>query len=297
MNIRSAPLGGRDLFFESLRANGIFSFDVTAPMRDSEGRNTSFGWNTGRRFFVESLRNQSISAGGVLEKDLRGQGLKQNKSGSDIYIRPTQSLNRSMVVFDDADPDEILNYSRIIIQTSAKSFQVIYFLEESISVDEAGILQKNIHFERSMLSGKQFSDPAALSGLRWFRVPGFFNKKPSRENFFVRLVEVNSKLPRMPKSLIKNGIVEKSIALEFLTRKTCDEYFKNGRDDSESARDWRAAIDAVKVGKIGCNAIQVESFFYQRAMARGRRYPERYAKISCENFLNMAQERWNLFIL
>ncbi|MBW7833191.1 MAG: hypothetical protein H3C29_08235 [Simplicispira suum] len=305
--------GGRDLFFETLRRQSALRFDVTAPGRDDSGRNFDFGWNTGRRFFPESLKNQSVDvdAGGLLEKDLRGQGLKQNKAGCDVYIRPTRLQARSLIVFDDVDLSALLPFSRMIIQTSVESFQAVYFLGKSISESEAGRLQSGIHCDQSEKNGRLFSDPCALSGMRWFRVPGFHNKKPSRGNFFVRLVELNQTNPAMPAALIDRFMEENSrnadVAMEerewtFSQRNKGNDSARNfysDADNSESGKDWREAIRLVKTGGIQCTEASVHQFFETRALQRGRRDPAGYASTSAANFLRMAHKRdaWQLFIM
>jgi len=302
---RSCERGGRDLFFDTLRRQGVLNFDVTAPGRDESGKNIGFGWNTGRRFLPESLKNQSLAAGGLVEKDLRGQGLKQNKAGCDIYIRPTRLQNRSLIVFDDVDLTALLPFSRMVIQTSAESFQVVYFLEKSISESEAGRIQSEIHREQSEENGRLFSDPAALSGMRWFRVPGFHNKKPSRANFFVRLVEVNQTLPLIPAALIdrylQRGADEVKEQVPSQRNRLADRMpnLDAGSDNSQSGKDWREAIRLVKSGGIQCTEGSLHYFFEARAIQRGRRNPVRYASTSAANFLRMAhqQDAWKLFVL
>lgn len=304
---RSCERGGRDLFFETLRRQGVLNFDVTAPSRDESGKNIGFGWNTGRRFLPESLKNQSIAADGLVEKDLRGQGLKQNKAGCDIYIRPTRLQNRSLIIFDDVDLPVLLQFSRMVIQTSAESFQAVYFLEKSISESEAGQLQSGIHCEQSEKNGRLFSDPCALSGMRWFRVPGFHNKKPTRANFFVRLVEINQTLPVISAALI-DRYLQKRVGVmkdQASSQKNnsygndCTRNFYSASDNSESGNDWREAIRLVKSGCIQCTEASVHHFFETRAIQRGRRDPARYASTSAANFLQMAHQRdaWKLFVM
>lgn len=113
---------------------------------------------------------------------------KKNVSGYDIYVTPINE-DEYFILIDDVRQDKLAavrqaGFSPSLIQMSSdNNYQII------LRVSRFG--QKTNEAANQVLVdiNRQFGDPNITSVVRPFRMAGFANKKPGRNNFFTRIVE------------------------------------------------------------------------------------------------------------
>jgi hypothetical protein len=115
---------------------------------------------------------------------------RKNAQGRDIYITPIDSKHHYIVV-DDLTPDtmkslEIKGYQPCLIQESSKdNLQAILKIEKLDRPDEQQLANKIVKG-----INKLYGDPKFSGVIHPFRMAGFSNKKPSKNNVITKIIHV-----------------------------------------------------------------------------------------------------------
>ncbi|NMS23992.1 DNA-primase RepB domain-containing protein, partial [Vibrio parahaemolyticus] len=113
---------------------------------------------------------------------------KKNAEGRDIYITPI-TLDYHYIVVDDLTPEthkEMLanGYSPNLVQESSRdNYQAIFRVPKSTDEKDREIANKVV-----VGLNKRYGDENFTGVSHPFRMAGFSNKKPTRNNFFTRLI-------------------------------------------------------------------------------------------------------------
>lgn len=122
---------------------------------------------------------------------------RENARGYDIYITPIDNLHHYLVV-DDMTPAsaqalKAAGYRPVLIQqSSANNQQAIIKIERDKSRHDEQSLANNLVQTLNQLYG----DPKFSGVIHPFRMAGFANKKPGKENAFTKIVEAGKELCR-----------------------------------------------------------------------------------------------------
>lgn len=99
-------------------------------------------------------------------------------------------------VLDDVTPSRFHRlfreegyFKHIFIQTSANKFQMIVFADTWLSIERRKEMQLFFALLNVPENEPPFCDPAAVSGERFFRLPGARNRKPDRGNFEAKIYD------------------------------------------------------------------------------------------------------------
>lgn len=131
---------------------------------------------TGRAFAVKNQTGEQI-----LKKHARWT--EKNLGGDDIYITPEFPACFYIVIDDVKSPDDIYAYGPCYIQeTSAENFQAI--LKFRSPVVQHDVTWRAVTAACRELN-RRHGDPKVSSPRQPFRLAGFMNRKPTRDNFLV----------------------------------------------------------------------------------------------------------------
>ena len=293
---------------DALCANGINKFDLMAPDRVrctgkdgvQESKNKSFRWTfrgqNGKRrntkfgdqaaFDLDAgqVKNEyKMSLPSILLDEVNAKGA--TILGRDFYWRPARDHAWAIIVLDDVDVGRLPPCKRVVLQTSAHKFQALLLLDEQL-VDQAR------HHLQSFFVSQGICDPGASGGIQPVRPPGSINRKPGRNSFVTRLVEVHLDAPLLcvadahvfaePKAEAQSTETVRSGVLQFaqspsgiLVRRVGRQSFGSrvGRTDaSESANEMSEVMRMMKRGE---SDSEVLNWLIKSATARGKKSPAR----------------------
>ncbi len=208
----------------------------------------------------------------------------ENARGSEIYFRPGRGGDWPVVVLDDLTTEQSSKLSRKyqcwIVKTSEDRHHAW------ILTDGAPLKAFQRFGVQRRLAGIGWGDPAAVSGDRFGRIPGFKNWK--RGGVWVNLVSFpDLVLPRFDPWTGDFGL-EQCENIDLAKKNICPSVFTKGGpgdslgggDDSSSGKEFGWVCGFLRTGGTVEEAIRrVES----RARARGKRSPEQYARRTVEN--------------
>ncbi|MDF5696622.1 DNA-primase RepB domain-containing protein, partial [Vibrio parahaemolyticus] len=131
---------------------------------------------------------------------------KKNAEGRDIYITPI-TLDYHYIVVDDLTPEthkEMLanGYSPNLVQESSRdNYQAIFRVPKTTDEKDREIANK-------VVGGlnKRYGDENFTGVSHPFRMAGFSNKKPTRNNFFTRLISSSANACQRVITLLKQEL-------------------------------------------------------------------------------------------
>lgn len=154
---------------------------------------------------------------------------KLNAEGWNIYITPIEEKDGKIaILIDDVKDTEKLKKEigkpNLILETSHQNFQAIYVIHNKINynLSKKKIEEERKIYHRVFTALNQSYGDEKISGLRHpFRLASYANKKPNREQIFVKIIEEN------PQE--KCGIVQKIFddELNFYRKKVEAERIRN----------------------------------------------------------------------
>ncbi|ELB2827110.1 TPA: relaxase/mobilization nuclease domain-containing protein, partial [Vibrio parahaemolyticus] len=131
---------------------------------------------------------------------------KKNAEGRDIYITPI-TLDYHYIVVDDLTPEthkEMLanGYSPNLVQESSRdNYQAIFRVPKSTDEKDREIANKVV-----VGLNKRYGDENFTGVSHPFRMAGFSNKKPTRNNFFTRLISSSANACQRVITLLKQEL-------------------------------------------------------------------------------------------
>lgn len=131
---------------------------------------------------------------------------KKNAEGRDIYITPI-TPDHHYIVVDDLTPEahkEMLanGYSPNLVQESSKdNYQAIFRVPKSTDEKDREIANKIV-----VGLNKRYGDKNFTGVSHPFRIAGFSNKKPTRNNFFTRLISSSANACQRVITLLKQEL-------------------------------------------------------------------------------------------
>lgn len=166
----------------------------------------------------EFLKNEISKIPSILSRDVqlfKKRGGKEkitnlHSLGTHIYIMGIEGAHHDKnalkyFVLDDVTPSRFHKlfrdegyFKHLFIQTSSNKFQMIVFTNTWLSIDRRKEIQKFFATLNVPENEPPFSDPDAVSGERFFRLPGARNRKPGRENFEARIYDYKTDLDTPP---------------------------------------------------------------------------------------------------
>lgn len=208
----------------------------------------------------------------------------ENARGSEVYFRPARDGDWPVVVLDDLTTEKVSKLSR--------KYQC-WIVKTSEDRHHAWILTGGAPLKTSQrfcvqrrLAGLGWGDPAAVSGDRFGRIPGFKNWK--RGGVWVNLVSFpNPVLPRFNPWTGGDFGLSTSVKVESISKGRPKVFTKDapgetfrGVDGSASGMEFGWACGFLRTGGAVEEAIRrIED----RARERGKRSPENYARRTVEN--------------
>lgn len=140
----------------------------------------NFSVLTARGMINHSLPRPSgqVLAGG-------GWGWVKNREGLNVYLRASLGIDQPVIFLDDLQEGMAAavarKYNALVLETSKNNHQVWIQTDQNLSVEQRFNVQK-------LVAAKVGADPGSTSGDHFGRAAGFFNRKPGRENWPVRVV-------------------------------------------------------------------------------------------------------------
>ncbi|MDF5114615.1 DNA-primase RepB domain-containing protein, partial [Vibrio parahaemolyticus] len=131
---------------------------------------------------------------------------KKNAEGRDIYITPI-TLDYHYIVVDDLTPEthkEMLanGYSPNLVQESSRdNYQAIFRVPKTTDEKDREIANKVV-----VGLNKRYGDENFTGVSHPFRMAGFSNKKPTRNNFFTRLISSSANACQRVITLLKQEL-------------------------------------------------------------------------------------------
>lgn len=131
---------------------------------------------------------------------------KKNAEGRDIYITPI-TLDYHYIVVDDLTPEthkEMLanGYSPNLVQESSRdNYQAIFRVPKSTDEKDREIANKVV-----VGLNKRYGDEKFTGVSHPFRMAGFSNKKPTKNNFFTRLISSSANACQRVITLLKQEL-------------------------------------------------------------------------------------------
>ena len=218
------------------------------------------------------------------------------RSGSGEQVFGAPGANATYALLDDvATSEPLFDCAVIVLQTSSKSFQHLYFFDRAISDEERASLQRFLVAEAQKrgLGG----DPAATGGRQPHRVPGSINYKPGRGLFITRIARILTSVDGV-EPLRTDHFLAKSESAKIFNR-NFDRTHRASRHirahhKSESERDWHFACDFVEKNRLKYPnreylAHEVERALIDRAFARRGADAYRYARITVEKMISLGK--------
>ncbi|MEP7295245.1 MAG: DNA-primase RepB domain-containing protein [Burkholderiales bacterium] len=315
-----ATVSVRDQFeflVQQLGLHGVTQFDLMAPdridvekpdgkrdsknvgwrwtYRDAGGRrqNTAFGeqaaYNLGAgRVLVEFDR--SLPA--ILGDRVGARG--KPTLGRDFYWRAARGQSWSLIVLDDVVVERLPACRRFILQTSEHKYQALLLCDEALDADDRHELQ-------SYYVRQKICDPGASGGIQPVRPPGSINRKPERDSFVTRLIDVQLDaqplcvteirkqmaapclaVPASDRGTVPTTATSTSTPSGVLGRRSGGHVGGRARvrtDDSASADDLSVAMSMLK-GRAGQSGAEneVRAWLMTSAIGRGKKADaQRYA--------------------
>lgn len=207
-------VSARDQFtflVQQLAGHGVSHFDLMAPdrvlieksdgakasknsgwrwtFRDSEGRrqNTAFREQAAFNLDAEQVLVEFDRSLPAILADRVGARSKPTL-GRDFYWRAARHRSWPLIVLDDVDVTRLPACRQFVLQTSEHKFQALLLCDEALDDDERHALQ-------SYYVSQKICDPGASGGIQPVRPPGSINRKPERDSFVTRLVDVQLDAP------------------------------------------------------------------------------------------------------
>ena len=194
----------------------------------------------------------------------------ENSRMSEIYFRPGREGAWSIIILDDLTWAQVSKLSRKyqcwVVRTSENRNHAWVLTERPLIMTERYLTQKEI-------ARRGWGDPAAVSGDRFGRIPGFRNWKRAGE--WVNLISCpDPALPRFnpPSTVTVEVSVRPQVAKDV-------HKFLGGVDDSESGKDFGWVCGWLRSGLDPNEAV---SRLSERAKTRGKKDPEGYARRTVE---------------
>lgn len=326
-------VGARDqlkFLVKHLGLHGVSHFDLMAPdrvlvekgdgtkdsknvgwrwtFRDAEGRrrNTPFGEQAAFNLDAKQVLvefDRSLPA--ILADRVGARG--KPTLGRDLYWRAARDHAWPLIVLDDVDVARLPACRRFVLQTSEYKFQALLLCDEAL--DEA-----DRHKLQSHYVGQKICDPGASGGIQPVRPPCSINRKPARDSFETRLVDVLVDAPLLcvseireqlagaaavtaaaATSAVRDGANEGSAAADraraapsgILGRRSSSRRvgLRARTDASASAEDLSIAMGMLKAraGRSGADA-EVHAWIVNSAISRGKKSAaNRYANTTLDS--------------
>lgn len=207
----------------------------------------------------------------------------ENAKGSEVYFRPARGGDWPVVVLDDLTTEQVSKLSKKYQCWTVRTSEDRH--HSWILTDGAPLKAFQRFGVQRRLAGIGWGDPAAVSGDRFGRIPGFKNWK--RGGVWVNLS--SSPAPSLPRfnpwtgdfGLGRHGNVDpvKTIRQCVFVKVGPGESL-GGWDDSTSGKEFGWVCGFLRTGGTVEEAIRrIEN----RARERGKRSPENYARRTVEN--------------
>lgn len=121
-----------------------------------------------------------------------------NAQGRDIYITPVDPT-KMFFLLDDLKWEQVEQLKKdgfkpaLVIESSKDNFQALLVCDRKNDTPEESELEKAAGRQVHAALCKRYGSDKGVASINWpFRVAGFNNKKPTRNNFIVRLISHNS---------------------------------------------------------------------------------------------------------
>lgn len=220
------------------------------------------------------------------DRIIRYAGYANLRESANIFIRPARKCNgtfldHAMLFIDDVPADAVEKicslWSAAIVETSKASYQA--WIRTRWPLDE-----KSRATAQSALAQKFGTDPASTSGEHYGRLPGFRNRKPTRNNAWVNMVTVSGGALLDPAPYLrKPSTMERLVTSDAKVIRPA-----NGVD--ASAAEFGFALNALKNG---ADPAIVRDNLLRRAILR-RRTPadaQRYVDLTMSKCLGIVGSR------
>ena len=216
----------------------------------------------------------------------------ENSEGGDVYVRPHRHKAWPLIFFDDVATPRAksiaIKYSAAIIETSPNRCHVWLHCSQELSERQRYLVQKN-------LAVKVGADLGSISGEHWGRLPGFRNKKPSRD-CWSNLIACSDVKPYDAAILLREIDTQQEVA----SISTCEGPVLNITESvskspkslrDESRAEWGWVLGALRNGKTPDTVIdELITQCEGRRHADAQRYAEHTVQRACK-FLQLTSIR------